>query len=149
MTERDGQLGRPARVLLVEDNPGDALLTREAFEDARIAVELEHVADADAAIDRLEQLAGGANGLPDLVLLDLNLPGRSGLEVLRHVRADNRTRHVPVIMLTSSRAPEDVMAAYREQANSFITKPVDGEEFLRAVRTLEDYWLTVVRLPSR
>lgn len=139
---------RRARVLLVEDNPGDALMTREAFEDARIAVDLEHVTDAEQAIESVTRAADQADGLPDLVLLDLNLPGRSGLEVLRHVRADDRTRHVPVIMLTSSRAPDDVIAAYREYANSFITKPVRGDEFLRAVRALEDYWLTLVRLPS-
>lgn len=139
---------RPARVLLVEDNPGDALMTEEAFEDARIAVELDHVIDAEQAIDHLATAVEHGDALPDLVLLDLNLPGRSGLDVLRHVRATDDLRHIPVIVLTSSQAPQDVMAAYREYANSFITKPVHGDEFLQAVRTLEDYWLTVVRLPG-
>lgn len=142
------QLRRPARVLLVEDNPGDVLLTQEAFEDARIAVELTDVGDVDSAIAVVEQGRDSVDQLPDFVLLDLNLPGRSGLDFLRYLRDVEETRHVPVIVLSSSKAPDDILASYREYANSFITKPVNGEDFLDAVRMLEDYWLTVVRLPS-
>ena len=140
-------LGRPARVLLVEDNPGDVLLTREAFEDASVAVDLVDVGSAPDAIAHVDSVAD--DELPDLVLLDLNLPGPPGLTVLDHIRGDDRLRHLPVIVLTSSQAPEDVLDSYRKLANSFISKPVRPEEFLRAVSSLEDYWLTVVRLPSR
>ncbi len=145
MTTND--LARPVKILLVEDNPGDALLTQEAFEDARIAVVLQHVMDADSAIETLT--GSPKDELPDLVLLDLNLPGASGLSVLQRIRASDELGHLPVIVLTSSRSPDDVMEAYRAHANSFISKPVQPDDFLSAVRTLEDYWLTVVRLPSR
>lgn len=138
-------LRRPVRILLVEDNPGDALMTLEAFEEARIAVEMVHVDSSPAAIAAIDD---EATPLPDLVLLDLNLPGPPGLTVLEHIRGDERTRHVPVIVLTSSSAPEDILSAYRRTANSFITKPVQPEQFLDAVRSFENYWLTIVRLPS-
>ncbi len=141
-------LGRPAIILLVEDNPGDALLTREAFEDAKIAVDLHHVLDAESAIAFLQQAQLPGGSLPDLVLLDLNLPGKPGLTVLQSIRTTDGLMHLPVIVLTSSKAPDDVLAAYRDHANSFITKPVHADDFLAAVRTLEDYWLTVVRLPT-
>lgn len=143
------EFGRPARVLLVEDNPGDALLTQEAFDDARIAVDITHVEDVDTAIDLLDRATAGVGGpLPDLVLLDLNLPGRPGMDVLEHVRGRDELEHLPIIVLTSSKAPDDVHAAYKRHANSFITKPVHAAEFIATVKTLEDYWLTVVRLPS-
>lgn len=140
---------RPIVVLLVEDNEGDVLLTREAFEDARVVVDLQVAEDGDEAISLLRR-SGQAGGpaLPDLVLLDWNLPGVPGVEVLRSIRADDRLRHLPVIVLTTSRAPEDVITAYREHANSFISKPVAPDEFLRAVRGIESYWLTVVSLPG-
>lgn len=142
-------LDRPVVVLLVEDNEGDVLLTREAFEDGKVVVELRVAEDGDEAIAHLRGCGTAAGPtMPDLVLLDWNLPGTAGVDVLRTIRADDRLRHLPVIVLTTSRAPEDVLTAYREHANSFISKPIDPDEFLRAVRGIESYWLTVVRLPG-
>lgn len=140
---------RPVEVLLVEDNPGDALITKEAFEQAKAAINLTVCEDGPNALAHLEA-ATGHNGtlLPDLILLDLNLPGMSGLQVLERIRAHGDLVHIPVIVMTSSTAPKDVLASYRGHANSFINKPVRPQEFLDAVKSLESYWLTVVRLPS-
>lgn len=140
---------RPVEVLLVEDNPGDALITEEAFEQAKVAINLKHAEDGPEALAHLESTASASGPpMPDLILLDLNLPGMSGLQVLERIRANDALMHIPVIVMTSSTAPEDVLAAYRGHANSFISKPVRPQEFLDAVRSLESYWLTVVRLPS-
>lgn len=140
---------RPVEVVLVEDNPGDALITEEAFEQAKVAVNLVVCEDGPSAVSHLESTVGtGGPPMPDLILLDLNLPGMSGLQVLEHIRANDDLKHIPVIVMTSSTAPEDVLAAYRAHANSFISKPVRPQEFLDAVKSLESYWLTVVRLPS-
>ncbi len=141
---------RPAEVLLVEDNPGDALLTVEAFEDAKIAVNIVVQDDGTKALDYLlSTLGDGGPEVPDLILLDLNLPGLSGLQVLEHIRAEDGLKHLPVIIMTSSSAPEDIMESYRRHANSFISKPIRPDEFLATVRALESYWLTVVRLPTQ
>ncbi|WP_436792788.1 response regulator [Actinospongicola halichondriae] len=140
---------RPVEVLLVEDNPGDALITEEAFEQAKVAINLIVCEDGPTALAHLESAIGvGGPMLPDLILLDLNLPGMSGLQVLENIRHHDDLLHIPVIVMTSSTAPEDVRAAYRGHANSFISKPVRPQEFLDAVKSLESYWLTVVRLPS-
>lgn len=142
---------RPMSVLLVEDNEGDVLLTREAFEDGRVAVDLHVAEDGAAALAHLREAVAGGSGaptVPDLVLLDWNLPGLAGVDVLRTIRRDDRLRHLPVVVLTTSRAPEDILTAYREHASSFISKPVDAEEFLRAIRAIESYWLTIARLPG-
>ena len=140
---------RPVEVVLVEDNPGDALITEEAFEQAKVAINLVVCEDGPTALDHLER-ATGRDGptLPDLILLDLNLPGMSGIQVLENIRKHDGLVHIPVIVMTSSTAPEDVLASYRAHANSFISKPVRPQEFLDAVKSLESYWLTVVRLPS-
>lgn len=140
---------RPVEVVLVEDNPGDALITEEAFEQAKVAVNLVVCEDGPSAVSHLGSTVGtGGPPMPDLILLDLNLPGMSGLQVLEHIRTHDDLKHIPVIVMTSSTAPEDVLAAYRGHANSFISKPVRPQEFLDAVKSLESYWLTVVRLPS-
>lgn len=138
---------RPVEVLLVEDNPGDVMLTTEAFEDAKVAVNLTALMNGQEAIDHL--LACPDDELPDLVLLDLNLPGVNGHEVLKAIRHTERLRHLPTIIMTTSRSEADVSAAYREMASSYIAKPIDPDEFLRAVKGLEDYWLTIVELPGR
>lgn len=140
---------RPVEVVLVEDNPGDALITEEAFEQAKVAINLVVCEDGPSALAHLER-ATERDGptLPDLILLDLNLPGMSGIQVLEHIRNHDGLVHIPVIVMTSSTAPEDVLASYRAHANSFISKPVRPQEFLDAVKSLESYWLTVVRLPS-
>ena len=140
---------RPVEVVLVEDNPGDALITEEAFEQAKVAINLVVCEDGPTALSHLETTLGNTGPpTPDLILLDLNLPGMSGLQVLEHIRTHDGLIHIPVIVMTSSTAPEDVLAAYRAHANSFISKPVRPQEFLDAVKSLESYWLTVVRLPS-
>lgn len=140
---------RPVEVVLVEDNPGDALITQEAFERAKVAINLVVCEDGPTALDHLDAtIRSGGPTMPDLILLDLNLPGMSGLQVLEHIRTHDDLVHIPVIVMTSSTAPEDVRAAYRGHANSFISKPVRPQEFLDSVRSLESYWLTVVRLPS-
>lgn len=138
-------MARPVEILLVEDSEGDVVLTREAFEEGKVAVNITDVGDGASALQLLEDRE---EDLPDLILLDLNLPGMDGHEVLRRIRNDDRFEHLPVIMLTSSRASDDVRAAYRAHVSSFISKPVDPSEFLEAVRTIESYWLTVVRLPN-
>lgn len=141
---------RPILILLVEDNEGDVLMTREAFEEGKVAVDIQVCESGQEAIDHLSATLGpDGPPLPDLVLLDWNLPGRPGIDVLRWIRATPAIEHLPVVVLTTSRAPEDVLAAYRSQASSFITKPVNADDFLDAIRSLESYWLTVVALPGR
>lgn len=134
-----------ARILLVEDNPGDVGLVREALSHGRVLNELEVLADGEAAIARLRD---ASLELPHLVLLDVNLPGRDGHEVLADIRADPRLRPVPVIMLTTSAAPEDVARAYESGANSYIRKPVDLNGFLEAMHDFERFWLHIVELPG-
>jgi CheY-like chemotaxis protein len=135
-------------VLLVEDNPGDVRLTEEALKDGRVANRLHVVGDgveAMAFLRRQGRFAGVPR--PDLVLLDLNLPRKSGREVLAEIKADERLRRIPVVILTTSQAEEDILRAYDLHANSFITKPVDLDGFLSVVRSIEDYWLAIVQLP--
>ncbi len=137
-------------ILLVEDNPGDVELTREAFEEGKIRNRLHIVGDGVEALAFLRR-AGSYAGLPrpDIVLLDLNLPKKSGLEVLGEMKADPDLRTIPVVVLTTSRAEEDVARSYQAHANCYIAKPVDFEKFMVVVRSLEDFWLSVVRLPRR
>ena len=142
-------IGRPVEVLLVEDNPGDIVLTEEAFAEAKVAVDMTALTDGAQALAHLQERASSRGRLPDLILLDLNLPGLDGHGVLRAIRADERLRHLPVIIMTTSSSDDDVMGAYREAANSFITKPLDPGEFLDVVRNLGDYWLRIVELPRR
>ena len=141
-------LHEPADILLVEDNPGDVRLTREAFKQGRINSELHVVTDGQAALDFLYR-RGEYEGAPrpDLVLLDLNLPGVDGLEVLEEMKADPDLRRIPVIILTSSEAEEDIVRSYEEAANAYLTKPVTPDEFTDLVRTFEAFWFELVRLP--
>jgi two-component system response regulator len=139
----------PLRVLLVEDSEPDVVLTTEAFEDAKIAVEVLVAKDGRVAHDLLVQAGSGERPIPELILLDLNLPKIDGLEILDFVKSHPVLMVIPVIVMTSSRSPADLRAAYERHANSFISKPLDAEEFLTAVRGIEDYWVTIVRLPSR
>jgi chemotaxis family two-component system response regulator Rcp1 len=140
----------PIQILLVEDNPDDILLTREAIGDARIANELNAVMDGEAAMAYLRQegeYAGVAR--PDLVILDLNLPKKDGRQVLREIREDPELTALPVLVLSTSGAKEDIAGAYAEHVNAYIQKPVDFEEFVRVVRSMEEFWLSIVKLPSR
>ena len=140
----------PIEILLVEDDPGDVLMTREAFEDYKIANRLTVVSNGEDAIAYLRRQGRFVDApTPDLVLLDLNLPRRNGREVLADIKGDPRLRRIPVVILTTSDAEEDVIAAYDLHANAYVRKPVDFEQFVAAVRAIDDFFITVVRLPPR
>ena len=141
---------RPVQILLVEDSADDILLTQEALRDAKIANELSCVMDGEAALDYLRGVGEFADRTrPDLVILDLNLPKKDGREVLREVKEDEGLRHIPVIVLSTSGAAEDILGAYNQHVNAYIQKPVDFDEFIRTIRSLEDFWLSIVQLPGR
>jgi CheY-like chemotaxis protein len=144
------QTTRPIEVLLVEDDPGDVLMTQEAFKDYKIANTLTVVTNGEDAIAYLRKQGRFADvATPDLVLLDLNLPRRDGREVLRDVKSDPELRRIPVVVLTTSDAEEDVLASYDLHANAYVRKPVDFEQFVSAVRAIDDFFITVVCLPTR
>ena len=137
-------------VLLVEDDPGDVLLIKEAFEDNKVRNRLHVVSDGVEAIEFLrKQGASGSAPTPDLVLLDLNLPRMDGREVLAEIKADEDLRQIPVVVLTTSKAEEDVLRSYKLHANAYVTKPVDFDRFIEVVRQIDDFFVTVVKLPSR
>ncbi len=139
---------KPIEILLVEDNPGDARLTREALALSKVRNNLSHARDGEEAMAFLRrQGAFGSAPTPDLVLLDLNLPRRDGREVLEDIKSDAALKHIPVVILTSSQAEEDIMRSYRLHANCFITKPVDLEQLTKVVQGIEQFWFTLVRLP--
>ncbi len=141
---------QPIEVLLVEDDPGDVLMTREAFQDYKVANNLTVLTNGEDAIAYLRKQGQYADATtPDLVLLDLNLPRRDGREVLRDVKSDPALRRIPVVVLTTSDAEEDVLATYDLHANAYVRKPVDFEQFVAAVRAIDDFFITVVRLPAR
>ena len=141
---------RPVQILLVEDNPADIELVREMFEESKVLTSLAVVEDGDQALEYLlarGEYHGAAS--PDMVLLDLNLPGKSGLEVLKVIKEDPNLRRTPVVVMTTSADEQDVLKSYEGYANSYVTKPLDFEQFLSVMRTLEDFWFGIVRLPSR
>jgi CheY-like chemotaxis protein len=142
--------GLPVEVLLVEDDPGDVLMTQEAFKDYKIANNLTVVTNGEDAIAYLRRQGPYADApVPDLVLLDLNLPRRDGREVLREVKTDPELRRIPIVVLTTSDAEEDVLASYDLHANAYVRKPVDFDQFVAAVRSVDDFFIRVVRLPGR
>ena len=141
---------RVVDVLLVEDDPGDVLMTREAFEAFRMPSTLHVVSDGEQAMHflrRTNDFTGAPR--PGLILLDLNLPRRNGLEVLAELKADNDLLTIPVVILTTSQAETDIAASYRLHANAYITKPLDMEQFIRVVRGIDEFWFGIVRLPRR
>jgi chemotaxis family two-component system response regulator Rcp1 len=139
---------RPIEILLVEDNPGDVRLTREAFRESRILNELNVVGDGAAAIEYLKGNGPHkATSIPDLVLLDLNLPKLSGREVLQRIKAHELWKVIPVVVLSTSESEVDIQGCYSDHANCYITKPLAFDAFLEVVRQIEDFWLTIVRLP--
>lgn len=143
-------LGRPLRILLVEDNPGDAELTRIAFRRGTLENQLNVVEDGEEALDYLFRRGRYENAdRPDLVLLDLNLPGTDGREVLRQVKADESVCEIPFVVLTTSDAPSDVKAAYQHHANAYMTKPQNMEKLSELVRRVEEYWFSGVTLPTQ
>ena len=144
------QLIHAVDILLVEDNPGDVRLTREAMKEAHIAVNLLVANDGLEAMKMLRQEAPyGSQPLPDLVLLDLNMPKMDGREVLRQIKSSDDLKHIPVVVLTTSAAEADIAHAYDMHANCYITKPVDLDRFISVVRSIEEYWCSVVTLPPR
>ena len=142
--------GRQIEVLLVEDDPGDVLMTKEAFEDYKIQNTLHVVNDGVEAMDFLRRQGEYADApRPDLVLLDLNLPRMDGREVLQAIKSDPELASIPVVVLTTSEAEEDVLRSYSLHANAYVTKPVDFERFIQVVRQIDDFFVSVVRLPTR
>jgi CheY-like chemotaxis protein len=141
--------GQPIEVLLVEDDPGDVLLIREAFDFNKVHNNLNVVSDGEQALDYLRGAGDYAGRTrPDLVLLDLNLPRKDGREVLAEVKSDPDLRTIPIVVLTTSEAEEDVLKSYQLHANAYVTKPVDFERFVSIVRQIDDFFVSVVRLPS-
>ncbi|MEW2359116.1 response regulator [Spirillospora sp. NPDC029432] len=141
---------RPIEVLLVEDDPGDELMTREAFEENKVGNVLHVVRDGLEALDFLYRRGDHAGASrPDLILLDLNLPKYDGRQVLEEIKNDEELASIPVVVLTTSSAEEDILRSYRLHANAYVTKPVDFEQFIAAIRQIDDFFVTVVRLPSR
>ena len=140
--------GRPIEILLVEDNPGDVRLTKEALKEGKVLNELRVAGDGEQALAFLHREGKHAQAVrPDLILLDLNLPKKDGREVLAVVKEDPTLRRIPVVILTVSKAEEDIIKTYDLHANCYITKPVDLEQFIQVVRSIEDFWLCVVKLP--
>jgi two-component system, chemotaxis family, response regulator Rcp1 len=141
---------RAIEILLVEDNPGDVRLIKEALKEGKVWNNPHVVGDGEAALDflfRRGQFAGAPR--PDLVLLDLNLPRKDGRQVLSTIKADGDLRRIPVVILTTSKEEEDILRAYNLAANCYITKPVEFDQFLRVIRMVEEFWLTIVALPGR
>lgn len=139
---------KPIEILLVEDNPGDADLALEALVSGKVRNSLHHVGDGVAAMDFLRRHGKYANApRPDLILLDLNMPKKDGREVLAEVKADPDLKRIPVVILTTSKAEEDILKTYNLHANCFITKPIDLHQFIKVVQAIEEFWFTIVKLP--
>ena len=142
-------LSRPIDILLVEDSPADVRLTREALAEGKVRNRLSVVADGMEAMSFLRRRSRFADApRPDLILLDLNLPRKDGREVLEEVKADPDLRRIPVVVLTTSGAEEDILRSYNLHANCYITKPMDLDKFFAVIKAIDDFWLTVVRLPA-
>lgn len=136
-------------LLLVEDNEGDILLTTEAFEEAKIHIELSIVRDGQEAIDFVSKQGKYSDAaLPDIILLDINLPKKNGHEVLEYIKGNENLKHIPIIMLTTSSSQKEINASYNKFVNCFITKPVDASEFLTVISAIENFWISIVKLPS-
>lgn len=142
--------GRPIELLLVEDNPADIRLTVEGLKEAKVANRLHSVLDGRAALDFLYRRGAYKDAVrPDVVLLDLNLPGIDGRTVLSQIKSDPDLLKIPVVIVTSSEAESDIVQSYESHANCFVSKPIDFDGFMKVVRAIEDFWFTVVRLPTK
>jgi CheY-like chemotaxis protein len=143
-------IGTAIEILLVEDNPGDARLTQEALRDVKMKNNLNVVGDGVEALQFLRREGPYADApRPDIILLDLNLPRMDGQEVLAAVKADPDLKCIPVVVLTTSQAEEDIVRSYRLNANCYVTKPVDFDQFIRVVQSVENFWFTIVKLPNK
>ena len=141
---------RALEILLVEDNPGDVLLTKEAMKDGKVSNSLHVAKNGLEALEFLRKEGRFQDApTPDLVLLDLNLPRKNGREVLQEMKNEDELRAIPVVVLTTSEAHRDIIESYNLQANCYITKPVDFEQFRRVVASIEQFWFTLVKLPSK
>jgi len=141
---------KPIEILLIEDNPGDVRLAKEALEESKLRNNLSVVMDGVEALKYLQHEGKYSDtSTPDIILLDLNLPKKNGAEVLQEIKSDSKLKHIPVVILTSSKADEDVLKAYDLHANCFITKPVDMIQFIKVVKSIEEFWFTIVKLPSK
>ena len=140
---------RPVNILLIEDNPGDVRLTQEAFKEGRMTVNLAVVMDGVEAIKYLRKSPEHPDAvIPDLILLDLNLPNNDGREVLQEVKVDDDLKRIPVVVLTTSNAEQDILKSYNLHANCYINKPVDFDKFFDVIQKIEDFWLTTAILPT-
>jgi chemotaxis family two-component system response regulator Rcp1 len=143
------QLNRSVEILLVEDNPGDVRLTLEALKEGKMHNNLSVVEDGAEALTFLRREGKHAGApRPDLIFLDLNLPKKDGREVLAQIKKDDNLKSIPVVILTTSKAEEDIIKTYNLHANCYVTKPVDLEQFIKVVRTIEDFWFSIVKLPQ-
>lgn len=143
-------LNNRIKILLVEDNEGDIRLAREALAGSKIRNELHVIRDGQEALDYLFQNGDHEkSSRPDLILLDLNLPKINGKEVLKKIKTDEKLKRIPIIILTTSSSHDDIMETYSNYANSFITKPLDWEQFINVIKSIEDFWLTIVKLPDK
>lgn len=145
-----GRAGEPVEILLVEDNPGDVRLTQEALKESRVANVVNVVQDGEEAMAYLRHADGFEEvPRPDIILLDLNLPKKDGREVLAELKSDANLRRIPVVILTTSEAEQDILRSYDLHANCYITKPVDLDDFMEVVRYIEEFWMSMVKLPPR
>lgn len=141
-------MGHPVEILIVEDNPGDVRLMQEAMRDSKVLNQIHVVEDGVAAMAYLHRDGEYADApCPDLIMLDLNLPMKDGREVLEEVKEDPELRRIPVVILTTSGAEDDILRTYNHHANCYITKPIDLKQFIKVVRAIENFWLTIVKLP--
>lgn len=141
--------GKAIDVLLVEDNPGDARLAIEALKESKVLNKVYVVEDGVLAMEFLKRTGGYEDApVPDIVLLDLNLPRKDGREVLEEIKTDPILKHIPVVILTTSQAEEDIVKSYTLHANCYISKPIDLDQFMKVIKAIEDFWLTIVKLPS-
>jgi len=140
---------RPVNILLVEDNPGDVRLTQEAFKEGRLSINLDVTMDGVEAIKFLRKEGQYENATtPDLILLDLNLPKRDGREVLHEIKTDDHLKRIPVVILTTSSAEQDILKSYNLHVNCYINKPVDFDKFFSIIERIEDFWLSTAILPT-
>jgi chemotaxis family two-component system response regulator Rcp1 len=141
--------GQAINILLVEDNPGDVRLTVEALKEGKVRNQLHIAKDGMEAMDFLHRRGNYSDvPRPDLILLDLNLPKKDGHEVLAEIKEDPELKRIPVVVLTGSKAGDDILKTYNRHANCYITKPVDWDQFITVVKSINDFWLTIVKLPS-
>lgn len=139
---------RAIEILLVEDNPGDVRLTKEALRDGKIRNNLQVAGDGRDALELLNSTKAAGTLMPDVVLLDLDLPGLNGREVLSKIKSDEQLRRIPVVILSSSEAEEDILRSYDAHANCYLSKPLALDQFSRMVHAIEDFWFTIVKLPT-